>query len=183
MQTDRERWDRKYGPEGLGRELAAPDAFVLRALDQLEPCGRALDLASGAGRHALELARRGWSTHAWDVSPVGLELLTAHADAAGLRVRTRAVDVEADAAWPDEPFELVLVVNFLLSSVQRPIEELVAPGACLLYTTFTADWEGEKPPPAFRLRRGELAQAWPGFTSLLYQEAGGRAGLLARREV
>ena len=52
MQTDRERWDRKYGPEGLGRELAAPDAFVLRALDQLEPCGRALDLASGAGRHA-----------------------------------------------------------------------------------------------------------------------------------
>ncbi len=182
MQTDRERWDRKYGPEGMGRELAAPDAFVLSALDQLGPSGRALDLASGAGRHALELARRGWSTNAWDVSPVGLELLSAHADAAGLRVSTLAIDAETGAAWPGEPFELVVAVNFLLSRVPRPVEELVAPGGCLLYTTYTGDWEGEKPSPAFRLQPGELAQGWPGFTSLLHEEQGGRAGLLARRD-
>ena len=184
MESDRQRWDRKYGPEGMGRELAPVDSFVqsaLAALDALDARGRALDLASGAGRHALELARRGWSAHAWDVSPVGLERLASHASEAQLEVSARALDVEAGQAWPDGPFELVLVANFLLSRVRRPVAELVAPGGHLIYTTFTQDWPGEKPPPAFRLRAGELAAGLPGFTTVLHEEHEGRAGLLARR--
>jgi len=181
MQSYRERWDHKYGPGGLGRELEPADPFLTRALEELEPKGAALDLAAGAGRHAIALARRGWHTWAWDVSPVGLELLAGHARSASVQVQTRALDIEAEGSWPGEPFELVLACNFLLSRLQRDIAELVRPGGHLAYATFTRDWTGEKPSPAFRLDPAELARGLPRFETVLHEERGGRAGILARR--
>jgi SAM-dependent methyltransferase len=197
---DRERWDRKYRGE-LGRERAEPDPFVLSALERLAALGvpapgadRALDLASGTGRHALELARRGWRVWAWDVSPVGLEILAsrsreaqeaathASGSTSAATIETHAVDVLANPR-PDrgEPFDLVVSVLFLDRDLFGRLSELVVPGGHLVFATVTVDHSGDKPPARFRLESGELTRGVPGFETVHAAEARGRAGILARR--
>lgn len=182
---DRERWDSKYAARGAEVAPVTPvDAFLAAALEQLGPGAQrtALDLAAGTGRHALELARRDWRVTAWDVSPVGLALLTRRAADAGLDVETRAVDlVDPERPPPDESFDLVVIVNFLERPLLARVADLVRPGGHLLFVTFTVDRPGAKPPLQFCLERGELARGLPGFETLLTDEHDGRAGLLGRR--
>ncbi|MCK6446797.1 MAG: methyltransferase domain-containing protein [Planctomycetes bacterium] len=101
---DRERWDAKH-EAAWNRPLDPPDDFVLRSLARLpDPRGaNALDLACGAGRHALDLARRGYLVEAWDVSPIALELVRKRATQKGLMVATRELDLSPDAASGAEP--------------------------------------------------------------------------------
>ena len=94
-------WDQRYAERGWS---TTPSSTVVDAVAGLRP-GRAVDLAAGTGRHALELAHRGWSVTAVDFSPVGIEQGRAR-DTAG------AVEwVVADALrWtPGGPLDLVLV--------------------------------------------------------------------------
>lgn len=181
---DRERWDQKYRG-ALGRSEEPPDAFVLEALARLPEPGEgelsALDLAAGTGRHAFELARRGWRTCAWDVSPVGLGILAERAARQGLAVETRALDLLTRAPAPRTAFDLVVCVLFLDRGLLPRLCEWVRPGGHLIFTTVTADWPHPKPPERFRLERGELARGLPGFETVHASEEGGRAGLFARR--
>ena len=180
MDDDRERWDRKYTGE-LGDEPGSPDAFVEEVVAELAP-GRALDLAGGVGRHALWLAARGFEATTWDVSPVGLAKLARHADAAGLAIESRAVDLlEPGALRVDAPFDLVVCVNFLLRPLAGELRHLVPPRGLLVHASFTVDWPGERPSGRFRLELGELAGGFPGFEVELARESDGRAGLVARR--
>jgi len=180
--TDRERWDAKYRGE-RGREVRPPDPFVLAALDRLANVapGTALDLACGTGRHALELARRGWRTSAWDVSPVGLGLLAERARAAGLEVETRAADLLGGWPDPDARFDLVVLVSFLDRGLLGRVHELLALGGHLIFAAHTVDRPGTLPPLEYCLERGELRRELPGLATLLYSESEGRAGLVAAR--
>lgn len=139
----------------------------------------ALDVASGDGRHALALARRGYAVTAWDVSDVALDALRAHADAAGLQVATRLVDLTVTV--PAHAADLVVVVDFLDRGLLSRLSHLLAPGGTALVSTFTADWPGEHPSPRFRLDRGELSRGLPGLDTVDHREEGGRAVLVARR--
>ncbi|MCZ6598442.1 MAG: methyltransferase domain-containing protein [Planctomycetota bacterium] len=178
---DRERWDAKYAGS-LGTERKEPDPFVLACLDRLEPdAGRALDLAAGTGRHALALARRGWRTSAWDVSPIGLGILDAEAAKAGLAIETHALDVLAGGPLAGERFELVVVVDFFDRDLWDRLQPLVVAGGHVIARTFTRDWPGRKPPTRFRLEPGEIENGLPGFEHLLHEEEGGRAGFFGRR--
>jgi tellurite methyltransferase len=179
--SDRERWDAKYASDPEWSEPREPDAFVLRALELVPGGGRAVDLAGGNGRHALELARRGFEVELWDVSPVGLELARAAAARAGLPIRTRRVDLLLERPlFSAQPFELALVSNFRDRELLAELPRLLRPGGHLVYTHYTTEWPGEKPPMAFRLAPGELAAGIRGFETLLCEESAGRAGLLAR---
>jgi len=182
MEDDRARWDEKYRGR-LGRERKPPDPFVLACLDELgEARGRdALDLAAGAGRHALELARRGFRVQAWDVSPVGLELLGRAATEAGLVVERRTVDLIAARLELAPELDLVCIVDFLDRPLWSRLHELVRPGGHVIARTFTLDWPGSKPPAAYRLELGELESGLEGLETVRYEEGGGRAGVLAVR--
>jgi SAM-dependent methyltransferase len=59
--------------------------FVVEKLE-LEPPARILDLASGHGRHSIELARRGFDVTGFDLSPRSLELALAAAEKAGVEL-------------------------------------------------------------------------------------------------
>ena len=182
METDdRERWDAKHRGK-LGRLESAPDAFVIAGLEELGPGAgrRALDLAAGSGRHALELARRGWRTSAWDVSAVGLELLQERARAGGLSVQVECLDV-LPLRSAREPFELILCSDFLDRELWQSLAQWLVPGGHALLATFSLDWPGARPPERFRLGPGELERGLPGLQTLRTHEAGGRAGILARR--
>jgi tellurite methyltransferase len=181
---DRERWNAKY-EAAWNRSPEPPDEFVLRSLLRLsEPKdATALDLAAGSGRHALDLARRGWLVEAWDVSTVGLELLRKRASSKGLLVATRELDLATGAPldFRRKPFDLVVAVDFLERALFADFAGLVAPGGHLIFSTFTVDRAGEKPPLRYCLERGELAKALPDFETLATTEKDGRAGLFARR--
>lgn len=191
---DRERWDPRH-EAAWNRPLDPPDDFVLRSLARLpDPRGAtALDLACGAGRHALDLARRGYLVEAWDVSPIALELLRRRATQKGLLLATREVDLspepEPGSSAPTgfvfrrKPFSLVVCVDFLERSLFGEFAKLVAPGGHLVFTTFTLDRAGEHPSSRFCLDRGELARGLAGFETLATSELSGRAGLFARRTV
>jgi ubiquinone/menaquinone biosynthesis C-methylase UbiE len=73
---DREKWNRRYleGTHGT----SPPDPLLVDAFDRyIEPifpdAGRALDIAGGAGRHAIFLAAKGWKVRLIDIAETGLE--------------------------------------------------------------------------------------------------------------
>ena len=182
MSTERVDWDRRHAA-AAAEETEAPDAFFLRALARIGPRSgaRALDLACGAGRHALELARRGWCVAAWDFSSEALARLQHAAARAGLAIATRNVDVAAGKAGTDATFDLVVIVNFLDRDLIAAVPGLLAPGGHLIAATYTVDWAGAHPSARWRLRNGEWAHGIAGLDTVLYEENSGRAGVLARR--
>ena len=77
-QTDRDKWNARYA-DGAYESRPHPSAFLEQMSHLLPTTGRALDLACGAGRNALFLARRGMAVDAVDISRVALALGQMHA--------------------------------------------------------------------------------------------------------
>jgi protein-L-isoaspartate O-methyltransferase/(2Fe-2S) ferredoxin len=115
------------------READVPSADDAdhRVLDAVAatPPGRALDLACGTGRHALALARLGWSVHAVDFSRAGLAALSRAAVDAD--VTTELADARI---WhPDgDTFDLVLLSFVHVPGVLERAATWLRPGGRLV---------------------------------------------------
>lgn len=68
--------------------------FAVRAL-RLSPGAHLLDVACGVGRHALDLARRGYRVTGLDISPTLLRIAQDRAQKAGIEVEWVAADMRA----------------------------------------------------------------------------------------
>jgi SAM-dependent methyltransferase len=152
-EADRERWNETWRT----REPAEPAAFLVEHEALLPRTGRALDVAGGAGRHALWLAARGLDVTLVDVSEVGL----ARAAAANPAVRTERVDLEEGGALPAGPFELVLCWHFLDRAHRDRYVDVLAPGGVLVIAqpTVLNLERHERPSRRFLAEPGEL-DAW-----------------------
>src|SRR5947209_19024762 len=80
----------------------------LEALLQLRPPLRILDLPCGQGRHAIELARRGYDVTGVDLSPYLRDVAKPRATEADVRVRGLLGHIR-DASQGD-PFDLIVNV-------------------------------------------------------------------------
>jgi SAM-dependent methyltransferase len=98
-----EEWDARY--EARRQWSEGPNVLVAELLGNVPP-GRAVDLASGEGRHALWLASLGWDVTAVDFSAVGVG--RGQGQPGGDRVRWVTADVLEWAA-PTSTLDLVLV--------------------------------------------------------------------------
>jgi SAM-dependent methyltransferase len=154
-ESDRERWDARW------REAGHADASPLdwlAALDaELPRAGRALDIASGAGRVALFWAARGLETLAVDVSPEALRLAREAAARAGLALHTLALDLETQPP-PDGPFAAISVFHYLQRDLFPALAVRLAPGgvlACEIATVQNLERHA-KPSRRFLLEPGEL---------------------------
>ena len=148
--------------------------------------GRALDIAGGAGRNAIVLARRGLTTTVVDISDVGLARCTDAGKQAGVRLRTVCLDLEEEKL-PKGPWHVVLVFHYLNRLLFPLIEERLAPGGVLIASIATARnrERNEKPPPEHLLDEGELPSLI-GVLGLIHYEEAWRddrheARLVARR--
>ncbi len=83
-------WERTVSAEATDRDVA----FLVRHLG-VEPPARLLDVPSGAGRHALVLARRSLRVTAIDLSRECIEALSAEAVREGLPVDAHVADMRA----------------------------------------------------------------------------------------
>jgi SAM-dependent methyltransferase len=165
---DRERWNARYRDPAEARE---PSPF-LAALDSVLPRrGRALDVAGGAGRNALWLARRGLAVTLADVSDVALAQAATAARSAGFSLSTLQVDLE-EALLPEGPWDLVLCTYFLHRPLFAAFPAALAPGGLLVFAHATLRnlERHPRPGPAHVLEDGELPGLVVGLEVLRYDE-------------
>ncbi len=129
-----------------------PSAWVVRWAGLIPRGGRVLDLACGAGRHAVYLAGLGHRVEAVD-----LDLAPSGAVRATPGVAWRQADLER-GGWPFAPgaYQGVVVTNYLHRPLFPHLLAALAPGGALIYETFAmAPWSVGRGAP-----EGGSASAW-----------------------
>jgi SAM-dependent methyltransferase len=149
--------------------LGNPSPWITRWAHLIRPGGRVVDLACGGGRHARWLAARGFAVLGVDRDAQALEALPPQAE--------RLVADLEQGEWPlasREPFDAVVVTNYLHRPLWPMLLDALAPGGVLLYETFAAGNEtvGKPSNPAFLLRPGELLEAVHGRLRVVAYEDG-----------
>jgi len=167
-ESDRERWNARYAARA---ERSAPSPFLDQLDDLLPRSGRALDLAGGAGRHALWLARRGLAVTLADVSDVALAQAEVAARAEGLALTAVRVDLLASPP-PAGPWDLVLCMYFLHRPLFALLPGLLAPGGILVFSHATRKnlERHPRPGPDYLLDDGELPSLVRGLEVLRLEE-------------
>ena len=145
----RERWNRRWAGE-RAHASTAPSEFLIAEAEALPP-GRVLDVACGAGRNAVWLARRGWRVTGVDFSDVALRAARELAASSGVEVEW----IEADTVtWipPRRAYDLVTVMYMQLPAAERRVAlghaaDAVRPGGTLLVVghdllNLTEGWGG-----------------------------------------
>jgi len=167
-EDDRARWDARWAEHGA---FAAPSSFLLSLDDLLPRTGTALDVAGGAGRNAVWLARRGLAVTVVDVSPVALR--RAAETAAAVEVSLNLVEADLDEALlPAGRFDLVVSIDFLSRPLLARFADVLSPGGILVYLQATRrNLERNAHPSArFLLVEGELPPLVRGLDILRYAE-------------
>jgi tellurite methyltransferase len=182
-EADRTRWNQRYRQQAY--DFAPPDWLIALGpqLRRRHADARALDLACGAGRNSLFLARLGYAVDAWDISDVGLELLRAELARASepLPVAPRQVDLDS-AALPTETYDLILDAHYLDRRLFPHMEGALKQGGLVLVHTFLQPPSGRYN-PAHALEPGELGRAFASLIQLELSEnvEADTAHLLAQR--
>jgi tellurite methyltransferase len=159
MDGDRERWNARWR-ERAG-ELEDPSELLGTHSQHIPIRGKALDLACGAGRNALWLARRGMEVTLVDVSDVALDKAEAKAKRLGIADRMRFLRVDLEGPLPFAPlFDVVCVVHYLDRERRDSFAELLLDGGVLVAAnpTVTNLERHAKPSERFLVERGELAR-------------------------
>jgi SAM-dependent methyltransferase len=126
---DAARWDERYAATDR-LWSAEPNATVAEVVASIPP-GRALDLGTGEGRHAVWLARRGWSVTAVDFSAVGVDRGRAESD--GLAIDWVVADLREWEPPAGATFDLVLAAYLhLADDVFVRVRTWLAPGGSLV---------------------------------------------------
>ena len=170
METDRIKWNERYGGEDFWFSLG-PSGFLAQSLEQV--CARitgrrALDVACGEGRNAIFLAQNGFRVDAVDIAERGLER--------GIR-RVRQLGVQVDFIRADleeyrlqEDYDLILNFNFLLRPlIPELIEHLVPGGMIVMETILSAPTLPGAHTREFLLQPGELERLFSAFGGSILQ--------------
>ncbi|MEM7606329.1 MAG: class I SAM-dependent methyltransferase [Myxococcota bacterium] len=167
--SDRTKWDARYraGDYGIG-----DPAWLGEFGDDVPTAGHALDVAAGAGRVSVWLARRGMKVTAIDISPVGLALAREAAADEGVTITTRVTDLEREP-FPEGPFDVVACFHYRQRALFPVICAQIAPGGVVvveLATTKNLERQ-EKPSRRWLTPPNELLQDARGLDVLYYREA------------
>lgn len=164
-----EYWDRRYRDRPAP---AQPSAFVVDDLAPLlGPPGSALDVAGGAGRHSIWLARRGWDVTLVDASERALEVARERARTAGVSLTPVRGDLTVDSL-PEGPWDLVLLVHYLQRDLFPIIVERLADSGMFAFSIATIRnlERRERPPLPFLLEEGEAPSLVDGLEIVFYEE-------------
>lgn len=184
-EEDRVKWDKKWSEQ---RDLPRSAPAWLAELDaEIPRAGRALDLAAGAGRVSLYLARRGLDVTALDISPVGLTLAREAARDEGVKIATVVRDLERQGL-PEGIWDAVACFHYRQPDLFPALSRALAPGGVLIAevaTITSLEKNPQKPSVRWLAERNELLRSCEGLDVVYYREGwiGERAlaRVLARR--
>jgi SAM-dependent methyltransferase len=168
--ADRGRWEEKYRA-GVHPETE-PDPILGQALAFAPPKGRALDVATGRGRHAIALARRGYEVDAVDLSPMGLACARERAGHLGIRW------IEADLdTWtpPEAAYAVIACVLFTDERLVPRLLRALAPGGVLAYAGQPRGGRNHGPRP------GDAARWFRSLTTLRSRDDAERVEFVGKR--
>ena len=142
MSRAREIWDGYWSDEGEHGYWKEPAPEVLALIERCSPQDypRALDLGCGLGRHAVTLAKAGFTVTATDSSETAIEHLNDWAKRLGLSIDTKACGF-LDDELPAESFDLVLAYNAIyhggredMAAAISHVRDVLRPGGLLFFT-------------------------------------------------
>ncbi|MCX8118016.1 MAG: methyltransferase domain-containing protein [Desulfobacterota bacterium] len=185
MKSDLRRWDERFSKKGYAFGKA-PNPFLKRHLRYLPKGGRALDLASGEGRNAVFLAKKGFEVEAVDISEVGLKKARRLAKEAGVKIHTTCADLNV---YPieKEGYDLIANFYFLNRRLIPRIKKGLKKGGRVIFETYLLEQRkiGTAGPKQLRyfLKPNELLRLFTDFRILYYREGifkeGGRKKAVA----
>jgi len=101
----------------------------------IKPGALVLDVACGAGRHAIAAAERGCDVVAVDQEPDCIRVARATASLRGVSVTWKSEDLTT-LEFPEEAFDVVMVFNYLDRKRMGDFKRAVRPGGHLIVETF-----------------------------------------------
>ena len=148
-----------------------PEPSLIELMPLL-PAGLVLDVAAGAGRNALAIARSGRRVVAADFSATALRCAREAADAARLRITPVVADLEAALPFAPASFDAVININFLERAVVPLLKTLLRIGGMLLFETFLIDQAATGHPrnPSYMLGHYELRALLSDMELIRYRE-------------
>ncbi len=148
----------------------------------------ALDVACGAGRHAVYLAKAGFAVTAADFSSQALVRVSELAVAEDVPIRCIEKDLEAEQIdLGNEAYHLVTVFFYLHRPLFDALRHCLRPGGLVVYKTYSADqlrYPGRPRHRVHMLEHNELLRVFAGFRVLRYEEeweGRGTAALVAQK--
>lgn len=161
-------WDQYYSdPDNLD---LTPDAMLVELADVLKP-GDALDLACGAGRHALYLAQLGWRVTAVDAAEGALHVIKERGR--GLHIQAHRADLEqGEFLIAPQKYDLICDFFYLQRDLFPQIREGIRPGGLFVGALRLTGTYSVKP--------GELRAEFAGWKILFYSETEA-ARIIAKR--
>jgi tellurite methyltransferase len=149
---------------------------------------KALDVACGAGRHAVALAEAGFAVTGVDFSAEGLRKGSELARGRGVDVDWVERDLEAAQTDLGEAIYDVAAVFFFLHRPLFPVlQRCLKPGGLLVCKTYSVDqlrYPGRPSHRTYLLEPNELLRAFAAFRVLVYEEeweGKGTASLIAQK--
>jgi tellurite methyltransferase len=152
---DRDKWNAKYSDSSFAP--TEPSAVLTGLVEYLPSRGRAIDIAGGAGRNAIWLAKRGLDTTLADISAVGLEVARERVAALGVKIKTLEIDLEQQPL-PAGPFDVISCICYLGRHLFPQFPPLLASQGTLIVVQPTKRnlERNDKPPFDFLYDEGEL---------------------------
>ncbi len=172
-QQDQKKWDEKYRKKS---ELLRPREVSLNIQKFVEKSigDKALDLACGAGRNTIYLAKQGYAVDALDIAAVALEALVAEAHREEVHELINAQLSDLDTFAPAlESYELIIMMNFLDRGLIKRAKEGLKKEGLFIVETYMDDSINEKKDSnrEFLLKKEELKTIFDkGYDVLLYEE-------------
>lgn len=163
-------WDERYRKGE--HSPVEPHQLLVRALQSLAP-GKALDIACGAGRHAIYLAAAGWIVTAVDSSQVGIEVTRQRAAERGITIETVTADLEkGEFTIQPDAYDLICVFYYLQRDLFPRLKAGLKTGGTLVAAIHTVDDDPEARPmnPEFLLAGEELKFTFAGWNVGYYHE-------------
>lgn len=126
--------------------------------------GPVLDVACGAGRHAMLFAERGLEAYAVDRDDQALP--------GSIRFVKADLEDGSPWPWPGKRFAAIVVTNYLHRPLFPRLIESLEPGAVLIYETFMLGNEryGRPSNPDFLLRPGELLEVFAALGVVAFEQ-------------
>lgn len=168
-ESPRQHWDRRWAE---GRHSDGLPPVWLDEVEEFRAAeGRALDVAGGAGRVALWLARRGFEVTVTDFSGVALARCVEDATAGGLEIQAVELDLES-APLPAGPWDVITCFHYLQRDLFPQLREALAPGALVVTEIATRRnlERHERPSGRFLLEPQELLALLAPLEVIYYRE-------------